>query len=273
MWGKASGLARGLGGEMHMRDDSVGFIGSSHIVGGSLPPAVGSAMAAKLDGGDRISVVAFGDGASVQGTFHEALNLAAILEVPVLFLCENNQYAESTSVEYFSRPSEIYRKAEPYGIPSVRVDGQDALAVFDAVSAAVQAMRKDRRPRFIEALTYRYLGHFYGDKTTRYRTTTEESSWTSRDPLVVFEAKAPAAGLNAAAMRDIKEQVAGEIAQVMHQAEASPFPSLDEIAASPLAHPTPTGGWDRWLKRLSVSCGFGRLNARPCRSRCAGIPR
>jgi TPP-dependent pyruvate/acetoin dehydrogenase alpha subunit len=245
MWGQVDGLANGLGGEMHMRDDNVGFIGSSHIVGGSLPPAVGSAMAAKLDGGDRVAVVAFGDGASVQGTFHESLNLAAILELPVLFLCENNQYAESTSVEYFSRPVEIYRKAEPYGIASVRVDGQDALAVFDAVSSAVEAMRADRRPRFVEALTYRYLGHFYGDKTSRYRTSEEELIWTERDPLVIFEAKAPGAGLDQPSMRAIQDEVAEEIARAMGLAEAATYPPLEELSASPLADPMSAGGWDR----------------------------
>ena len=241
LWGKDSGLARGLGGEMRMSDLSVGFMGSSHIVGGTLPVAVGSALAAKLDGSDRVTVVAFGDGASVQGTFHEALNLAAIWELPVLFVCENNQYAESTPVEYFSRPSELYLKAKPYGIPSVRVDGQDAFAMTEAASAFVNEMRRDRRPRFIEALTYRYFGHFYGDKTSRYRTREEEAAWIARDPLVIFEAQASRAGLDPARLARIREEVAAEIAAAIGFAERSAYPERSELEASALARPVMAG--------------------------------
>jgi TPP-dependent pyruvate/acetoin dehydrogenase alpha subunit len=109
----------------------------------------------------------------------------------------------------------------------------------------VHAMRADRRPRFIEALTYRYLGHFYGDKTSRYRTPSEESVWTQRDPLIVFEAKAAAAGLDEGTMRTIRDEVAQEITRAMRLAEASAYPPLAELGASPFAHPMRAGGWDR----------------------------
>lgn len=232
-WGKAVGLARGWGGEMHIMDNSVGFIGSNHVVAGNIPVAVGSALAAKLDGGDRVTVVAFGDGASVQGTFHEGLNLAAIWGLPVLFLCENNQYAESTPVEYHSHPSEIYRKASVYDIPSVRVDGQDVLAVYDIVQKMVAGMRKDRKARFIEALTYRYLGHFYGDKTTRYRTPEEEAIWRGRDPITIFEKQSQERRLlSSGDLARIKKEVDTEVAAAMKFAEESAYPDLSELEAT-----------------------------------------
>lgn len=244
LWGKRSGLAKGLGGEMHMLDAAVGFMGSSHIVGGTLPVAVGSALAARLDGTDRVTVVAFGDGASVQGTFHEALNLAAIWDLPVLFVCENNQYAESTPVEYFSRPSEIHLKAVPYGMPSVRIDGQDALAVFDAVNTIVCDMRRDHRPRFVEALTYRYLGHFYGDKTRRYRTEEEEARWAARDPIALFEADAFSRGLvESSRLTAIRDEVVAEVSAAMRDAEVSPYPDLTELHRSALKRPTCAERW------------------------------
>lgn len=227
-WGKSSGLAEGRGGEMRMMDETVGFMGSNPVVGSALPQAVGSALAAKMDAAGRIAVVAFGDGASVQGTFHESLNLAAVWNVPVLFVCENNLYAESTPLEYYSRPTEIVAKARTYGIEAIRVDGQDAVRVRDASLEIVNQMRRDGRPRLLEAMTYRFLGHFFGDKTLRYRSEREEAHWRARDPVLILKQRvAPSAHV---AFERIEREVTEEVDAAMKAAEAAPEPSWRDDA-------------------------------------------
>lgn len=232
--GKTTGFCGGWGGEMHMLDKSVAFMGSNHVVGSALPVAVGSALAAKLEGSRRVTVVAFGDGASVQGSFHEALNLAAIWQLPVLFVCENNHYAESTPVEYFSSPPEIYKKAASYDIPARWVDGQDALVVYELGSRMLADMREDGGPRFIEASTYRFLGHYYGDDTMRYRTPEEERAWRLRDPLQLFPKLAEERGLlSSETLARIRAEVDDEVAEAMEFADESPFPDAPEFVTSP----------------------------------------
>jgi TPP-dependent pyruvate/acetoin dehydrogenase alpha subunit len=228
--GKTTGLAGGMGGEMHNYDDSIGYMGPTHMVAGTLPVAVGCAMALKLQGGDNIVLAEYSDGATPNGVWHEAMNLASVYQVPVLFFLENNQYAESTPPIYHSRPGNFVEKAAGYGFPGEKVDGQDAFAVYEATSKTVEAMRRERTPRFIEAVTYRYYGHWYGDRTSRYRTAEEEAYWRGRDPVDLCAESAKQRGLlSADELEQIRDQAKRAVATAIEFADESPFPDLADL--------------------------------------------
>jgi TPP-dependent pyruvate/acetoin dehydrogenase alpha subunit len=182
IWGKATGCVGGKGGQMHLADFSVGAMVSNAIVGANIPIATGSAMAFRLLGLDRVAVSFFGDGASNIGAFHEGLNLAAVQNAPVVFVCENNLYAASTHISHTMKISDIADRAAGYGMPGVVVDGMDVEGVFRAATAAVARARKGDGPTLIECKTYRYRGHSRGDPGG-YRDKAEQAEWTGKDPI------------------------------------------------------------------------------------------
>jgi len=188
MFGREPGYSRGLGGSQMMMDTALGFYGANGITCASLPFAAGLALAAQTRGERGVAVAIFGDGASNQGVFHETLNLAALWRLPVLFVCENNQYAMSTPVAQGLANPRVADRAAGYGIPGVRADGNDPLAVRDALTPLVQNARDGRGPALVELLTYRLSGHSRGDPR-EYRTREEEADARTRDPLPVFAQK------------------------------------------------------------------------------------
>ncbi len=181
--GRETGYCRGRGGSMHIADTSKGNLGANGIVGGGIPIATGAALTAAQLGTDQVAVSFFGDGGANQGTFHESLNLAAIWKLPVVYVCENNQYAETNPVSDAFAVEDISSRAAGYGMPGLRVDGQDVRAVHAAAGEAIARARSGDGPTLLVAETYRYEGHYYGDPQV-YRTKDEIESWrATRDPL------------------------------------------------------------------------------------------
>ncbi|HEY3418170.1 MAG TPA: thiamine pyrophosphate-dependent dehydrogenase E1 component subunit alpha, partial [Armatimonadota bacterium] len=185
LFGKATGYSQGRGGTQHMADFSIGFLGMNGITGGMLPIAAGAAFSARHRGSRQIALAFFGDGASNQGTFHETLNMAAVWMLPVVFFCENNCYAMSTPARCMVSVGDIAARAAGYGMPGEIIDGNDVLAVQQAVQQAAQRARAGEGPTLIEAKTYRQLGHSRGDLRV-YRTREEEAEWATRDPIRQF---------------------------------------------------------------------------------------
>jgi len=185
MFGRADGYSRGWGGSQMMMDTSVGFYGANGITGASLPFAAGLALANQRNNTRAVTIAIFGDGASNQGVFHETLNLAALWKLPILFVCENNQYAMSTHIAQGLANPVVADRAAGYAVPGVRVDGNDPLAVRDALAPHIQNARDGHGPALIELLTYRLSGHSRGDPR-EYRTRDEEATARTREPLARF---------------------------------------------------------------------------------------
>lgn len=183
--GKETGYCRGRGGSMHIADVQAGNLGANGVVGGGIPIATGVGLSIKLRKQDAVCLCFFGDGASNEGTFHEAINMAAIWDLPVIFVCENNQYGMSMSTSRSMRNESIAQRATAYGIPGTQVDGNDIFAVYEAVYQAAQRARAGEGPTLIESYTYRYKGHSKSDQN-RYRTRDEIRSWQKRDPIHIF---------------------------------------------------------------------------------------
>ena len=179
--GKSTGTGKGKGGTMHIADIEKGMLGANGVVGSNIPVATGVALTAKVKGTDQVSVVFFGDGASSQGVLHESMNLAGIWKLPVIFVCENNRYAESTPFEYSVAGGSVSNRAEGYGIPGVSVDGQSILDMFEVGKEAVARAREGEGPTLIEAQTYRYMGHFGADDPLGYRSEEEQQYYLDRD--------------------------------------------------------------------------------------------
>jgi TPP-dependent pyruvate/acetoin dehydrogenase alpha subunit len=188
LFAKETGYCRGKGGSMHIADFSLGVLGANGIVGAGLPIATGAALSAQLRGTDQVALSSFGDGATNIGAFHEALNLAAVWQLPVVFLCQNNEYAESTPRLAHQRVANVADRAAAYGMPGAVVDGMDVVAVHGVVREAVERARAGGGPTLVEAKTYRFLGHYVGD-TDVYRTKEEVAEWRERDPILAFRAK------------------------------------------------------------------------------------
>ena len=188
LFGKTTGCCRGRGGSMHVGDLEVGALPAIAIVGGNIPIAVGVALAFKFQKSDRVSACFFGDGASNEGTFHEAINMAAIWDLPVIFICENNFYGASTHVSKVMKIANIADRAMAYGIPGKIVDGNDAIAVYQAVRKAVERARSGQGPTLIECKTYRHGGHSRSD-AGHYRPKNEKEEWLKKDPIVRLEKK------------------------------------------------------------------------------------
>jgi TPP-dependent pyruvate/acetoin dehydrogenase alpha subunit len=191
---KETGYCRGRGGSMHIADVATGNLGANGIVAGGIPIATGAALAYQLRGEDHVVACFFGDGAANEGAFHEAVNLAAIWKLPVVFICENNKYGMSFSTEKSFAIENISERAAGYGIPGVTIDGNDVVAVYDAVSGAVERARSGEGPTLVENVTYRWKGHSKSDKNL-YRTKEEIAEWRAKDPILRFEARIREEGL------------------------------------------------------------------------------
>ena len=229
LFGRRDGLSKGKGGSMHLFDRSVSFLGGHAIVGAHLPLAAGVGFAITYEGGDRLVVCYFGDGAVPQGEFHESMNLAALWKLPVIYVCENNRYAMGTSTERALAQTEIWKFGQTYSIPSERVDGMDVLAVREAVGRAVARARADKTPSLIEADTYRFRGHSMRDPAGAvYRTKEEVEREKQRDPIVMFRGRALAAGLlTEADVRAIEKDVHDLVDEAVAFADASPEPPAE----------------------------------------------
>ncbi len=228
--GKATGTNKGKGGTMHIADINKGMLGANGVVGSNIPVATGVALSAKVRGSDQVSVVFFGDGASSQGSLHEAMNLASIWKLPVLFVCENNRYAESTPFEYAVAGGSVANRAAGYDMPGVLVDGQSALDMYEVGREAVARARAGEGPTLIEAQTYRYQGHFGADDPLGYRTQEEEDYYEARDCIARMRAHLTDGGY--ATEADLEAIEAGALAAVTAAtqfADGSPFPEADEL--------------------------------------------
>lgn len=186
MFGKVTGYCKGKGGSMHIADVESGNLGANGIVGGSIPIAVGAALTAKMKQTDDVTICFFGDGATNEGSFHESLNLAAIWNVPVIFICENNEYGMSTNITDVIAIDQLSKRAESYGFPGVTIDGNDVLLMYETVKKAVDRARNGHGPTLIEAKTYRYAGHSKSDQQL-YRTKEEVAERKKSDPIDRFE--------------------------------------------------------------------------------------
>jgi pyruvate dehydrogenase E1 component alpha subunit len=228
LMGKSSGVCKGKGGSMHIADVEKGMLGANGIVGGGIPLACGAALTAKTLGTGGVAVCFFGDGAANQGTFHEGLNLAAIWKLPVVFVCENNGYAESTPVRYHCAASDIANRAGAYEIPGVVVDGLDVFAVYEAAAEAIARARRGEGPSLLEAKTYRFYGHFQGDQVT-YRTADELELYKQRDPITALRRAIVERGIATEGELDaIDARVTQQLDDAWTAAKAAPFPEPEE---------------------------------------------
>lgn len=225
--GKKDGLGGGKGGSMHVADVEKGMLGANGIVGGGFGIASGAALTIKTLKQDHVAVCFFGDGASNEGVFHEGLNLASILDLPVVFVCENNQYGEGTPFSYASASETVAERAVVYDMPGVRVDGMDVLAVYNATKDAIERAKAGKGPSLIECDTYRKYGHFEGDEQ-KYKSDDDENS--DRDPIPEFREKAIKEGWFTAEQADEIENAAIKtIEDAVAFAEASPLPDIDSL--------------------------------------------
>ncbi|MGQ9632046.1 MAG: thiamine pyrophosphate-dependent dehydrogenase E1 component subunit alpha [bacterium] len=227
--GRATGCCKGRGGSLHLADLNTGNLGANGIVGGSMPIAVGAALSAKMRRSGQVVICFFGDGAANQGVAHESLNMAAVWDLPVVFVCENNLYAMSAPVRLVSSAIDLAQRAQSYNIPGVVVDGQDVMAVKEAVSEAVERARRGEGPSFIECKTYRYYGHSRSDPRV-YRTREEEREWHNRDPIQLFGRQLIEAGIiTEEEFKEIDRQAQADIDEAEKFALESPFPDPKEL--------------------------------------------
>lgn len=242
LMGKATGICKGRGGSMHLADNSVGIIGESAIVGGGIPLATGCGLSAKVRGTDQVSLCFFGDGAVNQGTFHESLNMASLWKLPVIYFCENNGYAITTSIARSHGQPSIAKRADAYGLPGVVVDGQDVLSVNAATSAAVVRARLGAGPTLIEARTYRFDEHNVGlfVPGEPYRPAAEVAEYRDhRDPIALCRKALVAAAVAETQLKAIEDEVAREVAEAIRYAEESPLPDVATLDDYLYSHPLP----------------------------------
>jgi pyruvate dehydrogenase E1 component alpha subunit len=227
--GKETGYCRGRGGSMHIADVESGNLGATGVVGGGIPTAVGAALGVKLTGSSQVVLGFFGDGAANLGIFHESMNLAAIWTLPVVYVCENNQYAMSMSVARAFPIKDIAERAAAYAMPGEVVDGNDVLAVYKAVEKAVERARAGKGPSLIECKTYRWKGHSKSDQE-RYRTREEVATWKKKDPVARFAAYLIQEGIiTEEESQAIHKEAQQLVEEALAFAEASPEPRVEEI--------------------------------------------
>jgi pyruvate dehydrogenase E1 component alpha subunit len=229
LFGKATGISKGRGGSMHLFDPALRFMGGYAIVGGGLPIATGLGLSIAYRGDPEVVCCFFGDGALPQGAFHESLNLASLWKLPVIFVCENNFYGMGTLVQNAICQEELYRFADPYKIPGIRVDGMDVVEVYAAVSEAAARAREGKGPSLIEAITYRFRGHSMSDPA-EYRSKREERIWQERDPikryrnLLMHERR-----ILPAVLDRIDQEESALVDDAVKFADESPEPPLSEL--------------------------------------------
>ena len=226
--GRRTGCSKGKGGSMHFTDPRVGLLGENAIVGAGVAIAAGAALSAQLDHTDRVTLTFFGDGTINQGTFAEALNLAAIWKLPLVLFCENNLYSEMTPIRDMVAIDHLTERAAGYGVRGVTVDGYDPVAVYETTREAVERARSGEGPTFIEAMTYRLVGHMIGDSEV-YRTREEVGEWRKRDPLTVFpERLVREAVVSREEIARVEGEVAEQMAEIVRFAQWSPWPDPSE---------------------------------------------
>lgn len=242
LMGKVTGVCKGRGGSMHLADNSVGIIGESAIVGGGIPLATGCGLSAKVRGTDQVALCFFGDGAVNQGTFHESLNMASLWRLPVIYLCENNGYAITTSIARSHGQPSIAKRADSYGMPGVVVDGQDARAVYAATNEAVTRARHGEGPTLIEAKTYRFDEHQVGlfIPGTPYRPVDEvEAQKTSKDPLVIFRSYLLQEGFTDTELRSSEQEAVAAVEAAVQFGYDSAFPDPSTLYDYMYSNPIP----------------------------------
>ena len=227
IYGKKTGYCKGKGGSMHIADFSIGMLGANGIVAAGLPIAAGAAMAAQLEGGDRVSVVFFGDGACSEGEFHETLNIASIWRLPLIFACENNHYGVNTPVREAMAIEHIAERAAAYAMPGTVVDGNELQAVLDATGAAVARARSGEGPSLLEFKTYRWRGHFESNALPDLRPREEIEAWKEKCPIAALERRLAREGILS------REEMAGLDARVRSRVEGA----VAFAIASPLPEP------------------------------------
>lgn len=231
--GKQTGSCKGRGGSMHIAEIEAGILGANGIVGGGIPISVGVGMSCRMEGREKVVICFFGEGAVNNGVFHESLNMAAIYRLPVIFLCENNLYAVSTSILDATAGLSISKRACSFDIPGVEVDGMDAEAVYKTVSDAVYRARSDKGPTLIEAKTYRFYGHHLQDAQA-YRDKKEAELYRkNRDPVINYKEKLQKDGvLDRDTFTSMEKKLQAEINLALDYAEKSPLPELEEYLDS-----------------------------------------
>jgi len=229
IYGKKTGYCKGKGGSMHIADFSIGMLGANGIVGAGLPIAVGTALAAQLEGGDSVSVVFFGDGACHEGEFHESLNLASIWKLPIIFACENNMYGVNMPVSEAIPVTHIAQRAAAYAMPGAVVDGNDLVAVYEATEKAVAGARSGEGPRLLEFKTYRWRAHFEGGAIPDLRSLEEIEAWKKKCPLAGLEQKLLGASiLDTKDLETINDQVVSQVEEAVKYAVESPLPAPED---------------------------------------------
>ncbi len=229
LFGRVGGTSGGRGGSMHIFDRERRFMGGYGIVGGNLPIAAGLALSSEYKGEDAVTVCMLGDGASNTGNFGETMNLAALWQLPVFFLVENNLYGMGTSVERHSAQTDLSKKAEGYGIPGTRIDGMDVIAVREGVAEGIRQARDERRPTVLEAFTYRYRGHSAADPEV-YREREEVEEWQQKDPIEAFASRCVDAGvLGEREVQEVRDKAEERVKAAVEAADASPEPALDSL--------------------------------------------
>jgi TPP-dependent pyruvate/acetoin dehydrogenase alpha subunit len=233
LYAKSTGYNKGKGGSMHLAHTGIGILGANGINAAGMPLATGAGLSAKLQANGRVAVAFFGDGAASQGTFHESVNLAAALELPVVFVCENNQFAVGTRITEATKVPDIAKRAAAYGIPGNTVDGMSVLEVYDAAGEAIGRARRGDGPTLLELKTWRFRPHFQGEPAT-YRTREEEEQWIAKDPLAIARAQLGDKGLlEADRAEEIEREVEAELDRAVEYARQSPDP-LPEDALTDL---------------------------------------
>jgi pyruvate dehydrogenase E1 component alpha subunit len=230
LFGKVTGTNRGKGGSMHMTDITKGILGVNPIVGAGVAHAVGAGLSARVRKTKQVAVAFFGEGGAGIGTLHECMNMAAIWKLPVIFVCENNGYAQTTPFEYASSVPRVADRATAYRMPGVTIDGQDVIAVWEATDAAVQRARVGEGPSLIECMTYRYSGHHQGDDTSRYRLPEEEKAARDRDCIKRFREGMEATGILAISELDqIDAENKTLLDEAVEFAKTSPLPEPSDL--------------------------------------------
>jgi pyruvate dehydrogenase E1 component alpha subunit len=230
LWGKVTGSSGGRGGSMHMYAPEYGFMGTNGIVGAPIPLATGAALSAKLRRKSEVVVCFFGDGAVNSGSFHEAVNLGAVWNLPVVYVCENNLYATEMAFSRATKNTSVASRAVAYGISGVEVDGQDVVAVHEAAQVAIRRAREDSGPTLLECKTYRYVGHHEGDPGTDYRTREEVQEWKQRDPVKLARKRLLDSGMaDESELQAADQEVERLIDAAVEFAEKSPEPSAESV--------------------------------------------
>lgn len=241
LMGKATGICKGKGGSMHLADFGVGSLGESGIVGSAVPVAAGAGLSAQVRGSGQVCLTFYGDGAANEGAVHEAMNLASVWKLPVIFFCENNHWAVTTSIAEHSSVEHIADRGPAYGMPGVVVDGQDPVAVFEATRDAVERARAGEGPSLVEAKTYRVKEHAEGIPiSVVYRSSEEVEAWIARDPIPAFAGRLVAEGVLgedelATLVGEVEEELAAAVDFARRSPEPDPAAAYEDLYANPIA--------------------------------------